>query len=94
MCFGLEADAAVCAFKDGKLIAFARYFDSDTIHGAGTWVAQKYRGRGLAKRMWALILRRSGKRMKFTAVTPEGAALGYSLANRFDVKIDDFSEEP
>lgn len=81
----------VIATEKGKLVAFFRYdkYRYRGIFACGTWVDKKYQGRGLATKMWGLVLeKRKVKRVSVTAVSRGGKALAKSLRiNHPDIKF-------
>lgn len=59
--YGADTAAwAVVATHDGVLVGFFRYSISDdgVLYAAGTWVASRFRRKGLATRMWKSALKR------------------------------------
>jgi GNAT superfamily N-acetyltransferase len=74
-------DAAVIATDKGKLIAFLRFGkDGRWIWALGTWVDPKYRGQGIGKWLWSLLLKKYPKRrVNVTTMTPRGSQLVESV---------------
>ena len=72
---------AIAAHCDGKVSGFFRYSIAGSyIDAGGTWVANRYRNKSLAKRMWAMALKKhSPDRVSVIVCSQEGAALVSSL---------------
>ena len=53
-----QADGAIVATCDGELVGFLKYYGNDSCyHAGGTWVAPKFRRKGVGTRMWELALK-------------------------------------
>lgn len=94
---GPNSDKAVVALdEDGHVAGIWKYDKPyfDTIFSSGTWVAKKYRKRGLGKKLWEVgLAHEKPKYVEVHITTDKGYTLIQSLAELFP-KIDwDIVEE-
>lgn len=86
---------AYAAFANGKIIGFVRYDDTvDSIYACGTWVAEEYRNKGIAKLLWDKLLKLSKRNkhagIKVSVCSNGGKALVNSIKQRseFPIKME------
>ncbi len=85
--FAKGAYLAVLAYEAGKLVgAFRAYWQTtpSTLEAAGTWVAPSHRRAGLARKLWARMLRETRPRsVEVMTISRGGARLVRALKQRY-----------
>lgn len=89
-------DAAVVATDAGKLVGFLRFGrDRKLIWALGTWVDPKYRGQGIGKWLWSLLIKKYPRaKVDVTTMTARGSQLIEGIKDRhpdLDLEWTDFS---
>ena len=86
-----SCDGAVLAYHKKELIGFFRYYKkkkSTFLYAAGTHVLKKYRGDGVAKKLWIRALKKTKPESVDVIVASRGGAkLVASLQKKFKGKI-------
>jgi hypothetical protein len=83
------ADHGAVATKDRRLVGFARCVDfrpaSNEVSFAGTWVRHGLRGKGIAQKMWRMILNdlTPGTKISAVSMSDEGRALLKRLVRKY-----------
>jgi predicted GNAT family acetyltransferase len=93
-----DADEAVIAYQGDTPVGFFRYSCRHyNLHAHGTYVQVKHRGKGVAKRMWQLAIRRTSPvELTVDVISDGGMGVVRSVEREPwapKMRIDDWREE-